>query len=204
MYASTLKVAMNRLKEAEGQLKYPDDTTQTAALTDRQINKNINNRENMDGWSVVPSTRESLPLIKKKATKNGRVEEWRATSDNEADDTQFDHGAIALADQERKDGEAREENHMIEEDRIMTMGVFNTRGLRNKLEVVDQLAKDVALLGISETWIKESDKKLKDSFHDSTEPPPVANINRGYSGVGIIINPVLPFEPLQKYSSKTI
>lgn len=86
----------------------------------------------------------------------------------------------------------------------MTVGIFNTRGLKNKLEEVDQLAKEVAILGISETWIRECDRKLKDSLDDSTEPPPVARMNRGYGGVRIIINPVLPFTSVRKYPSQTI
>lgn len=52
--------------------------------------------------------------------------------------------------------------------------------------------------------MKEGDETLKDCHDESTEPPPAANLNRGYGEVSVIINPLLHFTLMDKHSSQTI
>lgn len=39
---------------------------------------------------------------------------------------------------------------LTEEHREVTVGTFNTRGLKNMIGAVDEVSKDVAILGIGE------------------------------------------------------
>lgn len=84
------------------------------------------------------------------------------------------------------------------------MCMLNTRGLTNKLETVHQLAEEVMVLGMSETWVRHCDVTLKAVMDGSSEAPPVENLHRGRGGVRIIVSSLLPFKVIKKYSTGNI
>lgn len=42
------------------------------------------------------------------------------------------------------------------------------------------------------------------ALDDSTEAPPIPNLHKSYGAVGFIINPLVPYHTVAKYSSQTI
>lgn len=67
--------------------------------------------------------------------------------------------------------------------------IVNVRGLKVKLRTVDRLAEEVAVLSNCQTWLREKDKDVKQSFDGSTEVPPLENTYRGSRGWDLSSNP---------------
>lgn len=93
---------------------------------------------------------------------------------------------------------------MISTNDGLKLGIFNTRGLKAKLEVVDQMAHQFAVLGLCETWLREKDEEVLKSLDCSALAPPTLNLARGHGGVGIIINSLLQYDIVYKTSTQTI
>lgn len=84
------------------------------------------------------------------------------------------------------------------------LGIFNVRGLKKRLHEVDELATEAAVLGICETWARVDDDPITEILDVSASAPPVINLNRGYGGVGVIINPLLQYDVRDKYVTSTV
>lgn len=86
----------------------------------------------------------------------------------------------------------------------ITLGVCNARGLKRRLHTVDQLASDITVLGICETWIEGSADPLTQALDGSKKAPAAERLNRGHGGVGIIIHPHLPYKTKSRLFTGTI
>lgn len=49
---------------------------------------------------------------------------------------------------------------MIDEKRKITVGIFNARGLKNKLDVIGHLENDVAVLGVVKRGSNQVTRRL--------------------------------------------
>lgn len=86
---------------------------------------------------------------------------------------------------------------------------FNTRGLRNRLGMVHELAKRVPVLRLCQTWMRASDRDLQQSVDVHANTERTEKYCRGFGGVAIIIIPNIPFEEIDKvapelYQSLTV
>lgn len=70
--------------------------------------------------------------------------------------------------------------------------------------MVDQLSMEKMILGICETWIKNSDDHLTEALDGSTEAPPIEGMNGDYRGVGIILNPIVRYTIIDRFSTSRI
>lgn len=84
------------------------------------------------------------------------------------------------------------------------IAIFNARGVKSKLQMIHKMARQFAILGVSETCMKTKDDELRQALDASTNAPEVANLNKGYGGVGIIVNPLIPVQVVDKYSKATV
>lgn len=82
--------------------------------------------------------------------------------------------------------------------------IFNARGLIPTLQSIDQLSKEVPIIGIRETWLREKDTAVIQAVDGSTEAPTLRGAHRGLGRVGLIVNPLLPYRIVAKHSETTI
>lgn len=92
---------------------------------------------------------------------------------------------------------------MITNTSGMRIGLFNVRGLAKRLQTVDGLAGGTMIFGICETWIREKDDALVKALDVTAEPSGLKAEQRGYGGVAMIINPLLPYEMIDKIATAT-
>lgn len=86
----------------------------------------------------------------------------------------------------------------------VSVGTFNVRRLRKRLQVVHPIAQKTMILGLCETWIRNEGDPLLMAVDKTTEAATQAKHTRGYGGVALIINPVLPYKMIEKRTSPTI
>lgn len=72
------------------------------------------------------------------------------TNVSEYDEIQVSHDENAIGDREKRERGSTGMKCLIEEDKRMIVGIFNTIRFKSKLNVADQLARELALLCMSE------------------------------------------------------
>lgn len=91
-----------------------------------------------------------------------------------------------------------------EEASATKIGIFNLKGLKKRLRTVDQLSKEMMVLGLCETWARGDSDPITKTIDESAPAPPTIRLNRGYGGVGLIVHPLLKYHLKDKFSSPTI
>lgn len=82
--------------------------------------------------------------------------------------------------------------------------IFNISVEKAKLQTVDQIALEVTVLGTSETWLRKADTELTEALDGSVVTSPAPNLPRGHSAADIILNFLLSYKLLNKFTSNAI
>lgn len=84
----------------------------------------------------------------------------------------------------------------------LNVGTFNVRGLKKRMECVEQLANTTDIIGLCETWARESDTSLLNLLDVQASTEPTHRCCRGFGGVGFIIDARLRYSILDRFTSK--
>lgn len=76
----------------------------------------------------------------------------------------------------------------------LTIGTYNTRGLRNLMEKMIENFKSLNILFLSETWIRAQDEDLMEMLDEFVLINGSKRLTRGVRGVGLMINPWIRYD----------
>lgn len=88
--------------------------------------------------------------------------------------------------------------------RGVKFGVFNAKRLTKRLEKIHRIAKDTIVLGICETWLRKKDAMAREALDETEEAPESLQGRRGFGGVAFILNPIVKYTIVDRFSSRTI
>lgn len=82
--------------------------------------------------------------------------------------------------------------------------VFNVKGLTKRLEAVHKNSKDTVVLGVFATWLRQKATDTRELLDETEEAPEGGNGRRGFGGVGLVINPMVKYTIVDRFSCKTV
>lgn len=91
-----------------------------------------------------------------------------------------------------------------QKDRSLSIGAYNTRGLRNSLEEIGKIVEELDALFISETWMKSSDTDISQMVDELVYANSHIAMKRAYGGMAVIIRPLLRYELVGKFFTERI
>lgn len=86
----------------------------------------------------------------------------------------------------------------------LRIGAYNSRGLRNSMTEATEIFTNLDILVLSETWMRKNDGDLRDMLDEYVYANETEGLTRGFGGVGLLINPVLPYETIAKLTTTCI
>lgn len=94
-------------------------------------------------------------------------------------------------------------NPVLQVERRLRIGAYNTRGLRNTLGDVSQIAEGIDTLSLSETWMRPCDVEMAEIVDDAINEPLEQAHNRGFGKVAMLTNPLIEYKTVTKWQRKT-
>lgn len=75
----------------------------------------------------------------------------------------------------------------------LSIACFNARGIKRKQEAIGKILPHTHILGICETWLRESDSGLCERISARVNTKQRQRQQRGFGGVGLVVHPFLKF-----------
>lgn len=86
----------------------------------------------------------------------------------------------------------------------LQIGMYNVRGLKKRMTEVNSLAETIDVLGLCETWARNTDEELLQITDGYVNTVPAHHRCRGYRGVAWILHPCLKFRVINKIVDRKV
>lgn len=109
---------------------------------------------------------------------------------------------VTINDQERQTKNPI--SHRARTGKRLRIGAYNTKGLRKSFDEILNMYASLDILFLSETWIRDEDEDLKEMVDECAHTPGQVKGKRGFGGVALIISPILDYEVVAIWETRTI
>lgn len=86
----------------------------------------------------------------------------------------------------------------------LKIGAYNTRGLSNFLQYVNEIADKLDILFLSETWMRTCDYDLTEMVDELVYSPFQNANNKGFGRIAVVLSTELKYEVVSQSSTKLI